>query len=217
MTSDFRELWAFAEGLDKGWAKKDKRLSNSVFKSIGHSWDSSIITLSDYSRRQMLIELDVLVAMKLKLSLSELLSIFRTQFSILRQNEADTWYDGRGSVVFTSSQSISGVGLDRKYNKKSGFSVSISNGVFVDGSERFIKLRAGSKVNPWSEENGQIGWEDIKDLKSGIVTKTYMDDTVPDGPIERTIEYHAPFDRCDREEDYRVVWAEFERRFGNGS
>ena len=46
------------------------------------------------------------------------------------------------------------------------------------------------------------------------MTKTYMDDTVPDGPVERTIEYHAPFDRCDREEDYRVVWAEFERRFG---
>ena len=26
--------------------------------------------------------------------------------------------------------------------------------------------------------------EDIKDLKSGVVTKTYMDDAVPDGPIE---------------------------------
>ena len=41
-----------------------------------------------------------------------------------------------------------------------------------------------------------------------------MDDTVPNGPLERTIEYHAPFDRCDREEDYKTVWAEFERRFG---
>ena len=88
------------------------------------------------------------------------------------------------------------------------------SGVFVEGSEQITKVSAGTEGNPWNEENGQIGWEDIKDLKSGIVTKTYMDDTVPDGPIERTIEYHAPFDRCDREEDYRVVWAEFDRRFG---
>lgn len=86
--------------------------------------------------------------------------------------------------------------------------------MFVDGSEQVTKLKAGTKDNPWNEENGQIGWEDIKDLKSGIVTKTYMDDTMHDGPVERTIEYHAPFDRCDREEDYKTVWAEFERRFG---
>ena len=37
--------------------------------------------------------------------------------------------------------------------------------------------------------------------------------TPPGGPIERTITYLAPFDRCDREKDYETVWAEFERRF----
>jgi hypothetical protein len=40
------------------------------------------------------------------------------------------------------------------------------------------------------------------------------DDTMPGGPIKRTIVYQGPFDRCDREKDYEIAWAEFERRFG---
>jgi len=41
-----------------------------------------------------------------------------------------------------------------------------------------------------------------------------MDDTLPGGPRERTIIYEAPFDLCNREQDYETAWAEFERRFG---
>ena len=35
------------------------------------------------------------------------------------------------------------------------------------------------------------------------------DNWLPDAPT-RTIEYVAPFDRCDREEDYRTAWAFFD-------
>jgi hypothetical protein len=59
-----------------------------------------------------------------------------------------------------------------------------------------------------------IGWDDIKGMESGIVERKIIDDTIPGGPIERTITYEAPFDRCDREKDYALAWAEFERRFG---
>ncbi|HHD6410315.1 TPA: hypothetical protein ACNZB1_003352, partial [Vibrio cholerae] len=58
-----------------------------------------------------------------------------------------------------------------------------------------------------------LGWEDIRELKSGKVYKTYMDDTQPGGPVERTIEYIAPFDKCDREQDYETAWAVFSERF----
>jgi hypothetical protein len=46
------------------------------------------------------------------------------------------------------------------------------------------------------------------------VTKTFPDDTLPGGPVQRTIEYQAPFVRPDREEDYRIAWAFFERECG---
>ncbi len=55
-------------------------------------------------------------------------------------------------------------------------------------------------------------WDEIKDMKSGTVERTIIDDTLPGGPIERTISYEAPFDKCDREKDYQVAWKEFERR-----
>jgi hypothetical protein len=58
-----------------------------------------------------------------------------------------------------------------------------------------------------------IGWEDIKDMKTGTVARTIMDDTLPGGPVERTITYQAPFARCDREKDYEKVWVNFEKRF----
>lgn len=56
-------------------------------------------------------------------------------------------------------------------------------------------------------------WNEIKNSKSGTFTRTITDDTMPGGPIERTIKYVAPFDRCDREQDYETAWAFFEERF----
>ena len=49
-------------------------------------------------------------------------------------------------------------------------------------------------------------WNEIKDMKEGIITRTITDDTLPGGPRQRTITYHAPFDRCDREEDFLIAW-----------
>jgi hypothetical protein len=53
-------------------------------------------------------------------------------------------------------------------------------------------------------------WKKQRDKDRIIVEKT--DDTLPTGRRTRTIVYDAPSDKCDREEDYRAVWAEFQRR-----
>ena len=47
-----------------------------------------------------------------------------------------------------------------------------------------------------------------------IFYKDIIDDTLPGGPVERTIEYVAPFDRCDREKDYEIAWKFFEEKYG---
>ena len=55
-----------------------------------------------------------------------------------------------------------------------------------------------------------LGWEDVRDLPADCtVTRTFPDDTLPGGPMQRTIEYQAPFIRPDREQDYRAAWAFF--------
>ena len=85
------------------------------------------------------------------------------------------------------------------------------------------------EADTWYDRNGRIvftnnrsltnvgfsrpEWNEIKDAQSGTFTRTIIDDTMPGGPVERTIEYVAPFDRCDREQDYETAWAFFEKRF----
>jgi type II restriction/modification system DNA methylase subunit YeeA len=211
ISHDYKSLWekSWKEKFKESkWAKCDLRLRNSFFESLTSNWQRNCALRTDFERRQALVEIDVLVAMELELTLEELLTVYRVQFPVMRQNEADTWYDQKGRIIFTSSKGLTGVGLDRKFNKKNTFVTGIKNGVYID------KVNCiGSEEQPHTEADIQLGWEDIKNLKSGIVTKTYMDDTMPNGPVERTIEYHAPFDRCNREDDYNTVWAEFERRF----
>ena len=58
-------------------------------------------------------------------------------------------------------------------------------------------------------------WENgIKGAPAGkIFHRTITDDTMPGGPVERTIEYVAPFDRCDREQDYETAWRFFEEKY----
>ena len=58
-----------------------------------------------------------------------------------------------------------------------------------------------------------LGWEDIRHLSEGTATRRITDDTLPGGPIERHIEYSAPFDRCDREQDYCTAWTVFARQY----
>jgi hypothetical protein len=130
-----------------------------------------------------LVELDVLAARALNLTLDELLTIYRIQFPVMRQYENETYYDQNGRIVFTVSKGLVGVGFSRKAIKK-----------------------GKNIITP--------GWEDVKDMQSGTVSKTFMDDTLPGGPIERTIEYMAPFTKKDREEDYRVAWEMLDRMEG---
>jgi len=114
----------------------------------------------------------------------------------MRQYEAETFYDQTGRIIFTPSKGLSSVGLPRKAR-----AADLKNGIrySVDSDNR-------------TEANIALGWEEVRHFQSGTVTKTFMDDTLPGGPHERTIEYIAPFFRPDREEDYRVAWAFFESR-----
>jgi hypothetical protein len=182
LTTHYADLWAecWEEAFRKQrWAKDDPRLPNSFFTNLTPTWQRGCALRTDYARRQALVEIDVLVAQALGLTLEELITIYRVQFPVMQQYERDTWYDQSGRIVFTASKGLSGVGFPRK----------------------------GTGRGP----NKTTGWEDIQGMTSGTVSRTILDDTLPGGPVERTITYQAPFDRCDRVEDYRGAWEFFEQ------
>ena len=71
-------------------------------------WQRQCALRRDYVRRQSLLEIDVLVAMALDLSLDELIQIYRLVFPVMRNYEENTWYDQQGRIVWSP---ITGKGL----------------------------------------------------------------------------------------------------------
>lgn len=172
------------------WAKNDTRLSNSKFISLPSSYRQENALRTDYERREAMIEIDVLTAMALNMSLNQLNTLYRILFPVLQSYEADTWYDTNGRIVFTNNRSLTGVGFSRP------------------------EFENPNVVTPIRRSDAP--WDGImKHAPAGYVfARTITDDTMPGGPVERTIEYHAPFDRCDREQDYETAWKFFEEKYG---
>ncbi|MDR2388055.1 MAG: class I SAM-dependent DNA methyltransferase, partial [Deltaproteobacteria bacterium] len=158
--------------VDQTWSKADPRLISDRLSYRPLAWNWHFPLRTDYERRQALIEIDVLTAQALGLTLDDLKTIYRLQFYVLNQNEANTWYDQRGRIIYTVSRGL----FDFSFCKKD--------------------------------------WEEIKNKTSGTVERTMIDQSRPEGPLERTLEYLAPFDRPDRELDYELAWTYFEKKFG---
>lgn len=97
--------------INETWSKEDSRLKPFSSMSNYWSWDSPLRNY--YERRQALVEIDVIVAQALGLSVEDLEMIYYFQFPVLNQNEGETWYDRNGDIVFTCSKGLIGVGLDR--------------------------------------------------------------------------------------------------------
>ena len=170
LDGNYRDLWESVwkkSYQNDKWSKEDYRLSN--LSDSKRNWDIDTPLRNWYERRQALVEIDVIVALSMKLNIEELIEIYKIQFPIMQQYELDTWYDQKGNIVFTCSKGLTGVGVDRPI------------------------------------------WNSIKDLKDG---ETY-EHTIEKSELyygEKVI-YYAPFEKCDRIEDYKVAWAHIEKIF----
>ncbi|MGU4553926.1 hypothetical protein ACVUTM_22985, partial [Escherichia coli] len=199
LSSEYAELWQSCYTPDfntQRWSRDLPQLPQDFFAKLTPEWQRNCALRSDYSRRQALVEIDVLVAQSLGLTLEELLTIYRVQFPVMRQYEADTWYDQNGRIIFTPSKGLVGVGLPRTARKadlKNGFVFNVDSPEWTGGDCT----------------DQAIGWDDVKHLKTGTVSVTFDDYTRSDEGERRTVTWQAPFIKPDREDDYKVAWAFF--------
>ncbi|QGZ60354.1 Eco57I restriction-modification methylase domain-containing protein [Paraburkholderia acidisoli] len=200
LTSHYADLWHktwLPSFQHERWASSDPRLPSDFFVGLTPEWKRHCALRSDYARRQALLEIDVLAAQALGLTLDELLTSYRVQFPVMRQNDQNTWYDAEGRIIFTASKGLAGVGLPRKPSKK--------------------ELECTLSIPGGQSKTLRLGWDDLMpregkpQVPDGTVIKRPInDDTQPGNSMHRIIRYVAPFTLADREADYRVAWAHFE-------
>lgn len=170
------------------WTIQHEALDDNFFRNLTDEWKRTNALRTDLERRQALLEIDVLVSLALGFTLEELQTCYRIGFRVMRSYDQETYYDQTGRIIFTpNGNGLKGVGLSRKAKANDGESYAV-NGV----------------VKPKG-----LGFEDVKNLKGGVVSRTFTEDTLPGGPIKRTIHYKAPFFKMNREEDYARAWKFF--------
>lgn len=193
LTKHYANLWEemwHEEYQQEKWSIEDDRLKS--FSTLTEQWQWSTPLRNYFERRQALVEIDVIAAMALGLSLQDLEMIYTIQFPVLQQNENDTWYDAEGKIVFTCSRGLTGVGLDRKGNARLG-------------TMGWEDIRGEAIV----DENGVV-----TGYKGTAPTHVHTIDPAKSelyGGQQQT--FVAPYTRCDRIADYRRAWSHFEKIF----
>ncbi len=185
LTKHYAELWEDMwkeKYKQESWSIEDNRLK--PFASLTEQWQWATPLRNYFERRQALVEIDVIAAMALGLSLQDLEMIYTIQFPVLQQNENDTWYDAEGKIVFTCSRGLTGVGLDRSaWNAMRGNPITDADGTVIayEGAEP----QYTHTIDPRKSE------------LYGGQQQTFI----------------APYNRCDRIADYCTAWAHFEKIF----
>ncbi len=122
LTASYAPLWErfVKEPQVMDWSSDHICMRSDVNLKLEPNWSRESALRADYPRRQALLELDVLVARAFELKFDQLVELYRIYFPVLQENEAGTWYDKNGRIVWTCSKGLSGIGYLNDKGKSPG-------------------------------------------------------------------------------------------------
>ena len=105
----YEELWNnnIANYKDDQWLCESELLSKDCFTRLSRQWSAAKAYLSDYERHQLFLELDILVAKQLGITLEELIEIYMTYFPNFMASENSMAYDCTGKIIYTTNRTYS--------------------------------------------------------------------------------------------------------------
>ena len=114
LTTHYADIWnkLAPKFTPLGWSTNHQGLELENPLTTSPKWNRDCALRTDLARRQALLEIDVLVAMALGLTLDELIQIYRLVFPVLNSYEANTWYDQNGRIAW-SNRSGKGMPISR--------------------------------------------------------------------------------------------------------
>ena len=134
LTRDYASFWEenCTRYQEVCWSSDHPSLQEIPSSRSLATWSREVGLRSEYSRRLALVEIDVLVAMSLNMTLEQLTEIYKIYFPVLQKKEMNTYYDHGGRIVWISAKGSENVGLlnsaGRKLSRKEFEALQTSGG-----------------------------------------------------------------------------------------
>ncbi len=126
--------------LDDMWAINSPLIRDKY--ELSKEWTTESPIYRDFERYIAMIELDVLSAKSIGMTLDQLCDLYKINYPNMAENEANTWYDQNGRIVFTTNKSMVTFGVSRSIwdnNKNVSFKAIDQLGREIDYISPYIQ------------------------------------------------------------------------------
>ena len=176
LSTHYAQLWRecfTSQYMCERFTSPDPRLAlETPWSALTTDWQRGSAFRTDFARRQALLEIDVLVALALGLTLKQLITIYQVQFPVMRGYERQDLFDARGRRLPTTTRKDAGA-----KELRDALKLLLPNADFRDAA---LNYRGEPITVSWPSDNGRQ-----------TVTRTFYP---PFTPVDREEDYRVAYE-----------------------